>query len=77
VDPAQPGRPGDGDALLIIDEALRRIAGTSPRQARVAELKLFAGLEIAEIALAVGVSEATVKRDWADAKQVFGDALRT
>jgi RNA polymerase sigma factor (TIGR02999 family) len=63
------------DALLAIDQALERIAAESPRQAQVAELRLFGGLEVAEIAQVVGVSEATVKRDWSEAKRVLGGAL--
>jgi RNA polymerase sigma factor (TIGR02999 family) len=50
--------------LLALDEALSRLGARSPRQGRVAELTLFAGLLSREIALAVGVSERTVKEDW-------------
>ena len=77
LDHAQLGQPSGIDTVLAIDEALRRIAKTSPRQAKVAELRLFGGLEISDIALAVGVSEATVKRDWVDAKKVFSESVRT
>jgi RNA polymerase sigma factor (TIGR02999 family) len=50
--------------LLALDEALERLAARSPRQSRVAELKLFAGLLVTEIAFSLGVSERTVKEDW-------------
>ena len=63
------------DTLLAIDQALDHLAAQSPRQAQIAELKLFAGLEVAEIADVVGVSEATVKRDWSEARRVFGASL--
>jgi RNA polymerase sigma factor (TIGR02999 family) len=56
------------DTLLALNEALDRLAEQAPRQAQIAELKLFAGLEDAEIANVVGVSKATVKRDWSEAK---------
>jgi RNA polymerase sigma factor (TIGR02999 family) len=77
LDQAQLGQPSGVETVIAIDEALQRIAKDSPRQAKVAELKLFGGLEISEIALAVGVSEATVKRDWVDAKKVFSESFRT
>lgn len=61
--------------LLILDEVLNRLEAQSDRQAKIAELKVFGGLEIAEIAELVGVSEATVKRDWSHAKVALGAAL--
>jgi RNA polymerase sigma factor (TIGR02999 family) len=64
------------DRLLIIDEALQRLADVNPRQARVVELKYFAGLSIEEIAQATAVSPATVKRDWEEAKRALFEALR-
>jgi len=54
--------------LLALDRALTSLAEASERQARVAELRLFAGLEVSEVAAAVGVSERTVKGDWRVAK---------
>lgn len=59
------------DTLLALDLALDRLAEQSPRQAQIAELKLFGGMEITEIAQVTGVSIATVKRDWTEAKKVF------
>ena len=50
--------------VLAIDEALRRLAKMSERQARVVELRYFAGASEEEIAAALGVSTPTVKRDW-------------
>ena len=50
--------------LLAIDEALEQLARRSERQARVAELRLFAGMTAAEITSVVAVSERTVKQDW-------------
>ena len=54
--------------LLAVDEALDALASFDPQQARVVELKFFAGLSIEEIAEVTGVSTATVKREWALAK---------
>ena len=75
LEKADVGEPSAIDTLLALDEALDRLAKQYPRQAQIAELKLFAGLEISEIAEIVGVSEATVKRDWADAKKLLGELL--
>jgi RNA polymerase sigma factor (TIGR02999 family) len=50
--------------LLALDEALRGLTARHPRQGRVAELKVFAGLLSREIAHCLGVSERTVKDDW-------------
>lgn len=69
------GQTSSFDTLLAIDEALTRLAVDSPRQAEVAELKLFGGLEVAEIAALTGVSEATVKRDWSEAKKLLSQSL--
>ena len=50
--------------LIALDAALDALAAVSPRQARVVELRYFAGLEVLEVADALGVSEATINRDW-------------
>jgi RNA polymerase sigma factor (TIGR02999 family) len=54
--------------VVALDEVLRDLARLDPRQARIVELLFFGGLSIAETAEAVGVSEATVKRDWTTAR---------
>jgi len=51
------------EELLAVDEALVRLAGQDQRKAKVMELKHFGGLTREEIAEALGVSLATVKRD--------------
>ncbi|MBK8975698.1 MAG: sigma-70 family RNA polymerase sigma factor [Planctomycetes bacterium] len=56
------------DQLLAIDEALARLAEHDARKARVVELRFFAGLNHDEIAATLGVSRATVERDWAFAR---------
>jgi RNA polymerase sigma-70 factor (ECF subfamily) len=50
--------------LIALDEALGRLAEESERQASVVEMRLFAGMEVKEVAAALGVSERTVKSDW-------------
>ena len=51
--------------LLELNDALDRLEQFEPRAARVIELRFFAGLTESEIAEALGVSLATLKRDWA------------
>jgi RNA polymerase sigma factor (TIGR02999 family) len=50
--------------LLTLDEAIDRLAQLDHRAAQVVELRFFAGLEEKEAAAALGVSVATLKRDW-------------
>jgi RNA polymerase sigma factor (TIGR02999 family) len=56
--------PGNTLDLLVLDEALEKLAGASPRQSRVAELRCFAGLNTKETAYILGVSERTARQDW-------------
>lgn len=59
------------DTVLAVDQALTRLAATEPRQAQIAELKFFAGLDVPDIAQVLGISAATIKRDWSSAKQAL------
>lgn len=54
--------------LLDLDEALTRLAEKDKNLAKVVELRFFSGLDVVETAKVLGVSESTVKRDWAMAK---------
>jgi RNA polymerase sigma-70 factor (ECF subfamily) len=54
--------------LIALDDALASLAQFDPQQSRVIELRFFAGLTIEETAEALGISPATVKRDWVTAK---------
>jgi len=54
--------------LLALHEALERLAALDADQARLVELRYFGGLTIEETAEALGVSPATVKREWALAR---------
>jgi RNA polymerase sigma factor (TIGR02999 family) len=58
----------DGVDIEALDQALQRLAGVDPQQCRVVELRFFGGLSIEETAEALGISPATVKRDWTTAK---------
>jgi RNA polymerase sigma-70 factor (ECF subfamily) len=54
--------------VLLVDEALTALAREDERQARVVEMRFFAGLNNEEIAEALGISVTTVKREWATAR---------
>jgi RNA polymerase sigma factor (TIGR02999 family) len=58
----------DAVDLLALDEALGRLAAVDPEKARLVELRYFAGLSIPEAATALGVSQATIGREWAVAR---------
>jgi RNA polymerase sigma factor (sigma-70 family) len=51
-----------------LDEALTRLAALDPEKGRLVELRYFAGLGIEETAAVLGVSPATVKRQWQAAR---------
>jgi RNA polymerase sigma factor (TIGR02999 family) len=54
--------------LLDLDAALDRLAEMDEQQSKIVELKFFSGLSIEETAKVLGISPATVKRDWNMAK---------
>jgi RNA polymerase sigma factor (TIGR02999 family) len=54
--------------LLALDDALTRLTALDERQAKVVELRYFSGLGIEETAEVLGISPATVKRDWTMAR---------
>lgn len=54
--------------LLSLDRALNDLAAIDERQSRVVELRFFGGLSVEEIGVVLGVSPATVKREWRVAK---------
>jgi RNA polymerase sigma factor (TIGR02999 family) len=60
--------PDRTEEILAVDESLVRLNELNPRQARIAELRYFGGLSVEETAEAIGISERTVKADWALAK---------
>ena len=52
------------DELVVLDEALERLARFDERQSRVVDLRFFGGLTVDETAEVLGVSSKTVERDW-------------
>ncbi len=53
-----------GVDVIGLDDALTRLAGLDEQKARVVELRFFAGLTAEQTALALGISERTVAREW-------------
>lgn len=75
--------PGVGDPaagrefeLMELDEALERLSALDERAARVAEMRLFAGMTVRETAEALGVSPRSVDDDWATARAWLGREIR-
>jgi RNA polymerase sigma factor (TIGR02999 family) len=74
-DPSGDGRPDDAllsaeeaELLVLLDEVLDRFEEEHPRAARGVECRFFGGMTIEETAEALGVSTATVSRDWNQAR---------
>jgi RNA polymerase sigma factor (TIGR02999 family) len=67
--------PAINQRVVSIDNALAGLEATEPRAARVVECRYFAGMTEAETALALGITERTVQRDWVKAKALLYDAL--
>jgi RNA polymerase sigma factor (TIGR02999 family) len=63
--------------VVALDLALERLAAVDPQQSRVVELRFFAGMSVQETADALGISPATVKRDWVTAKLWLYNELTT
>ena len=61
--------------VLVINDALDRLAAWDARQARIVELRFFTGLSVEEVAALLDVSEKTVKRDWSMARAWLQRAL--
>lgn len=79
---AAPGAPIDAVDALDLDRAIRKLEQIDPDQSRIVEMRFFGGLTVEETAAALGISPATVKREWALAKgwlhrELTGDRQRT
>jgi len=62
--------------VVALDDALNELSRMNPEHGRIVELRFFAGLSIEETAQAMGISPATVKRDWAVARAWLYRELR-
>jgi RNA polymerase sigma factor (TIGR02999 family) len=65
-----------GAELLALDRALDDLARVEPRQAMMVESRFFGGLDVAEAATLLEVSESTLLRDWRAAKAWLASELR-
>ena len=65
------------EQLLELNTALNRLAQVDEREARVVELRCFAGLTVDEVAQALGVSKRTVEGDWTHARAWLRRELAT
>ena len=63
------------ERVLALDDALQRLAELDPGQARLVELRFFAGMTLDEVAQVLGVSPSTVVRDWRLARAWLQDKL--
>ena len=72
---AVPDLGGTPEQLIALEDALTRLGAADPRLMHVAELRVVMGMQVDEIADALGVSEPTVKRDWQRARAFLHDAL--
>lgn len=75
-DESLPNLLSSGKELLALDAALEELARIEPRQALMVECRFFGGLDIPETAALLGVSEATILRDWRAAKAWLAQALK-
>jgi len=75
LDESAPAGSTPGD-ILALDDALEELARIEPRQAHIVECRFFGGLDVAETARLLDISEATVLRDWRVVKAWLARALR-
>jgi RNA polymerase sigma factor (TIGR02999 family) len=65
------------DRVLLVDRALKELTDLHPRQAKIVELRFFAGLTNEEIAEVIGMGPRTVKRDWEMARTWLEARMRS
>ncbi len=75
LDEAAHGGVGWAADVIGLEDALESLARLEPRQAQLVEYRFFGGLEVAEAAELLGVSEATALRDWRAARAYLANAL--
>lgn len=74
-EPAAPDSAVDPDAILDLDALLTELEQSDPRRAEIIHLRFFAGLGNEETAQAMGLSVATVEREWRFAKAILARRL--
>jgi RNA polymerase sigma-70 factor, ECF subfamily len=76
LDEALMGPQERGHDLVVLDDALKTLAGVDPRKSKVVELRFFGGLSVEETAEVLKVSPDTVLRDWRLAKAWLAREIR-
>jgi len=68
LDEAIDSSPLPQVSVVVLDDALQELSRLDSRQGQIVELRFFGGLSIDETALVLGVSSATVRREWMTAR---------
>jgi RNA polymerase sigma factor (TIGR02999 family) len=72
---SEPEVPASGPEVEELDRALRQLAQVDARAHEIVEMRYFAGLSVEEVADALGISPATVKREWQKARAFLFSVL--
>ena len=77
LDSEQIAAEDQAEVLLLLNDAIDRLAAVEPRMARVVDCRFFGGLSDDETAESLGVTPRTVQRDWCKARMFLRQALST
>ena len=77
LDSEQIAADDQAEALLLLNDAIDRLAAVEPRLARVVDCRFFGGLSDDETAESLGVTTRTVQRDWSKARMLLRKVLST
>ena len=69
-------REAQPEEIMAVDEAIRRLEKKDPRLGEIVRLRFFVGLSVAETAAALGISDRTVRREWALARAWLSRELK-
>ena len=75
IEDATASIDGVSDEMIALDGALTKLGEADPRKVRIVEMKFFGGMTNQEVASALGISDATVERDWRMARAWLINAL--
>ena len=77
LDDVERGGPVRPEEVLALDDALERLTGFAPEQARIVEMRFFGGMTTPELARALDLSESTIERHWRLARAWLRNELDT
>ena len=75
LDSEQIAADDQAEALLLLNDAIDRLAAVEPRMARVVDCRFFGGMSDEETAESLGVTTRTVQRDWSKARMLLRKVL--